>query len=740
MKSDVGLGMRVFSRVIRVFAFASLYLTVMTACGMTAARWIALFPALGIVVPLLVFSGKKWLKIGFFVAAVLYSLACIAIGFSDFIDGANIFGDLVAATVNGSRHAGWEYSGVAYSMSADFLFTSVIAVWIGIVALVACKRGGILFAALSIVVTLVLMMIGLLPKYYCIVPLVVTWIGLLVVDRGFMLKSAWSYVAVMAAVCIAFGVCMVYSGSASVKAFRADIADMTESILYGSDTLPQGVIKNAGGLHGDDELRLKVTMSSRTPKLYLKGFVGSDLSGNVWQPTDRNVYVEQEYRGLIDYLDEGGLPFMQYAKYSALCGNANKYSVSITNVEANGKYMYVPYGLSGYSSGSPYYDLNIRNGAWASKTYGYSVFTGDGSSEWTTQDKWLFDPSVRTVAMNNYLALENEYRAFVYDNYCAIDDDTKNMIREQLYGIPTDSINTAARLLRTYFEEHYYLSDTPDKTGSNFISDFFGGKIKHANSVYYATAATYAFRAFGFAARYVEGYLAEVDPEKSGVQTIAVTSKNAHAWTEVYFDGIGWLPIEVTFEVQDPNVPVDPDDPGTENPPEIEDPDPPDDPTPVTPDDPDIKPGNKENGGLNRSEMRLVTALEVLLPILGIALGCVLVVLAVVVRRNVIIGKKRKKLEVKNSDFGRAAFGIVERDCRSIGGFDVKKLAEYGVDETSSKRFMQLIEKSVYGECELNANERKIVIRYIDSVAAAVSNSGNKTNKFLCKYIKCLGL
>lgn len=738
MKTDTEKGMRVFSCVVKSLAFVALYLTLMTACGMTAARWLAILPALGFIVPMLVFARGKWAKRVAFGLAVLYTVLCIAAGFSEFGTGANIFGDLAAKTVNDFRHAGWEYSGVEYGMSADFVFSSVIAVWVAIATIVVCKKSGIAFIAISVLTAIVLMMMGLLPAYYCIIPLFATWIGLLVGDRGFSLKAAWPYVAVMAAVCVTVGVCAVYNGSAGVKNFRASVADAAERFLYGSDTLPQGDLVAATGLHADDEKRLTVTLSSRTKKLYLKGFTGSDLKGNVWKETDKNIYVSQDYRGLMDYISEEGLPFMQFSRYSALSGNGDNISITVKNENANAKYMYVPYGLRERETGSAYYDLNMRNGAWASKTYEYSVFAGDGSSEWTTQERWLLDETLRTPAMNNYLAVENEYRAFVHATYGNIDDKTKALIREELYGIPTDSINTAARLLRTYFEENFTLSEKPDRVSGNFIADFFGQKIKKANSVYYATAATYVFRAFGFSARYVEGYLVEAEEGKSGVHTVAVTSKNAHAWTEVYFDGIGWLPIEVTFEVPDPTVPIDPDDPGTEKPPE-EDPDPPPVEEPVgPPDDPDI--GGKDKEVLTKAEESLKTALKVLLPILSVALGAALVVLFVVWRRKIIIDKKNKRLEAKDSEFGRAAFGIVERDCKSIGGWNKEKLKEYGIDEASSERFMQLIEKSVYGEYELNANERNIVLRYINAVADAVTKNGGKTNRLTCKYIDCVGI
>lgn len=59
-----------------------------------------------------------------------------------------------------------------------------------------------------------------------------------------------------------------------------------------------------------------------------------------------------------------------------------------------------------------------------------------------------------------------------------------------------------------------------------------------------ATAAVEAYRAAGFPARYVEGYYSFNADSKN--ETVTLTSQNAHAWVDVYMDGIGWLPIDVT--------------------------------------------------------------------------------------------------------------------------------------------------------------------------------------------------
>lgn len=60
--------------------------------------------------------------------------------------------------------------------------------------------------------------------------------------------------------------------------------------------------------------------------------------------------------------------------------------------------------------------------------------------------------------------------------------------------------------------------------------------------VHYATAAAVLLRAVGIPARYVTGYM---------VKTVAgdemtVRTRDAHAWVEVYIEGVGWMPLDPT--------------------------------------------------------------------------------------------------------------------------------------------------------------------------------------------------
>ncbi len=83
------------------------------------------------------------------------------------------------------------------------------------------------------------------------------------------------------------------------------------------------------------------------------------------------------------------------------------------------------------------------------------------------------------------------------------------------------------------------VSDQPEDL--DFVTNFLFN-TKEGYCTYFASAMTVLCRMVGLPARYVEGYL--VRPGESG--NTVITGKDAHAWTEVYFSGFGWVTFDAT--------------------------------------------------------------------------------------------------------------------------------------------------------------------------------------------------
>lgn len=103
----------------------------------------------------------------------------------------------------------------------------------------------------------------------------------------------------------------------------------------------------------------------------------------------------------------------------------------------------------------------------------------------------------------------------------------------------------------SYLKERFSYTTAPkaSKSGVDTVCDFIFNS-KEGYCMHFASAATLLLRSLGIPARYVSGFY--IDPsqhitmESTRNNTITVTDRMAHAWTEVYFPGMGWMPIDVT--------------------------------------------------------------------------------------------------------------------------------------------------------------------------------------------------
>lgn len=97
-------------------------------------------------------------------------------------------------------------------------------------------------------------------------------------------------------------------------------------------------------------------------------------------------------------------------------------------------------------------------------------------------------------------------------------------------------------LLQDWFRDNFtYSTDVPDGNGASAISSFLEHRIGYCEQF----SATYAAmaRTLGLPSRVAVGF---TQGEQLGDGSYLVRGRNAHAWPEVWFDGLGWVPFEPT--------------------------------------------------------------------------------------------------------------------------------------------------------------------------------------------------
>jgi hypothetical protein len=113
-----------------------------------------------------------------------------------------------------------------------------------------------------------------------------------------------------------------------------------------------------------------------------------------------------------------------------------------------------------------------------------------------------------------------------------------------------------AMLIEDFFKSNFEYSLTVDNhSGDNTLLGNFLFETQSGHCALYATAMTLMLRELGIPARYVTGYVAgggRAMPVISGSfysserYLHTILERDLHAWVEVYFKGIGWLPFDPT--------------------------------------------------------------------------------------------------------------------------------------------------------------------------------------------------
>ncbi|NCC44917.1 MAG: transglutaminase domain-containing protein, partial [Clostridia bacterium] len=264
-------------------------------------------------------------------------------------------------------------------------------------------------------------------------------------------------------------------------------------------------------------------------------------------------YKTEESAGLMEWLRAQGFSVSaQYIEYeTARAGTAPGLSeFEVDNVGAYRKYAYTPYEVAGVSKRSiqEIYDWQYQSDSFfGTDNYTYTSAASEIPNE------LMVAQSMEGDTAKAYTEAENIYRAFVHDHYLTIEDDqademkelffsNENVQEENVYQVTTQ-IRIALQQMARYSEKPYEYPENQE-----FV-DWFLNRAKVGNAAYFATAATMAFRAAGIPARYVEGYfLTESKANElkaADASSVTLTAHDTHAWTEIYIDGIGWMPVEV---------------------------------------------------------------------------------------------------------------------------------------------------------------------------------------------------
>ena len=365
---------------------------------------------------------------------------------------------------------------------------------------------------------------------------------------------------------------------------RGSIQEIRDAMITG---------KNLG------ETDLTVTMEA-PESYYLRGYVGETYGKGKWNHLKSSAtYKTRDTFYWLNQKGFDGLSQMMIASGLAGAGTASQ-EVTVKTAKADRSVLYTPYEITGTWNRIPKGARNVAGAYLAtSRLMGsreYSFSAGQNlTDEWTDQASRLFTRNP-TPELQNYMLCESHYNTWLYKQYTKVPDALADLFYQELGGTGDlskdhDPYKSTIEKIRKYLNDNFIYTDSfqaavtkssagdaagaagtgagtadgTDAAGAAAGTDAAGQtgaadpddvmvqflKEHKGCDAHFASAATLMFRYFGIPARYVEGYLITPGDVSLGEEEITVSRSRNHAWTEIYIDSYGWVPIEVTPEYRD---------------------------------------------------------------------------------------------------------------------------------------------------------------------------------------------
>ena len=524
-------------------AGSALWQAVLTACISLAVFWLA-------------GSGKR--------GGLVLGILCVVLGVVQFaLPGFGFFGRSFEA-----------FKALALYMNevpgATVLYAGDIALLFGIAAAslsyaFSARNAGFLPAAVVVVLTLFgVWSLGEARYLWMTAPALISL--LLLVSQTSHEKINLFEVLPLAAIVVAAAMLILPAGQTAIKPLHEAAMKLKQTISdYLFFTEPRNVFtlgtygyypmgsNKLGGAVSPSDAPVMTVKTDR--KALLRAVAKDDYTGRSWRDTSnarRYLYVSPRWSALRESVFLENMPLGSIRTSSSLM---DQYAVTVQMQNTATSTLFTPAFMRRLSTQSDmvaYFneasELFITRDLQRGDRYTVyaPLFTGGDSA---------LGALVQSAPKGS-----DAYYQQALQRYTSLPDHLEDKVFEDLRGIvanaatPYDKACAIQRHLQRYYR--YTLEPETPPENQDFVTYFlYVGKEGYCT--YYASAMTVLCRMAGLPARYVEGFIA--DPDADGFAY--VTGADAHAWTEVYFEGFGWVPFDATPSQDEQDDPPPPDEP-----------------------------------------------------------------------------------------------------------------------------------------------------------------------------------
>lgn len=500
-------------------------------------------------------------------------------------------------------------------------------------------------------------------------------------------------------------------------------------------TLPEGDFSDYQKKEQKAQQALAVTMEN-PQQLYLRGFTGAVFTGDTWETLDTEALVKN--KDLLYWLNLNA--FDQNAQFDAAAAYAGlrQSTVTVQNIGACSFYRYVPFSI-GKGAWAEAENLNT-DGVYGNgeRSYVYSVTAGSSNE---IMEVLTYLQSSEDPAVLQYRKAESDYRQFINHYYLQVPEEVKALLKEEWdeiasrYGNANNLTQQQAQECALIFLSRCFPEEgTPEDMELPL-------ETAEGTTFQYATVAAMTLRYFGIPARYAEGYVIsqEMAAGFDSGETMTVDSSCARAWVEVYQDGIGWIPMDLTPGIgeilEDPES-NDPNKGDSSN-----------KDTTEKKDEEEEKPTEQPEptGG---AMVRII--LETILWSLLIALEMILVIFLILwLRRKLLLDKKEKKFRSENVSDGIAwiyadTAVLLEKLGFDRGNGSMRDLAKpleekYGAEFAAQfEAVTDMNDCAMFSSHPMEEVQRKAVCQFHSHVLRKLKSELKWYKRVWLKWVRCL--
>jgi len=346
------------------------------------------------------------------------------------------------------------------------------------------------------------------------------------------------------------------TGSYSRVQFLANILSDVRSIIWTlpNDAIPSFNIQSLGFGVSPDRLGGPVVLSDgyvltvvANEPVLLRGSVLDHYTGYRWLPRENDALLrlnsqlwrEQRIKAFNLDVPSGGAEAQKI--FDSITSDV---TIVITYASEYFSTIFSSVGMREVS----FTNIDLNNDIHFNERSELHVLSPIPTGEIVTIDARVFDKDAPSFGENILLLevlTENDpHFEEIFARYTLLPEDLPNIVREtalEVVGSETSPFLKANALAQWLGENfHYTLNPIIPPYDLDFVAHFL--ETREGYCTYYATAMAVMARTVGLPSRYVMGFALVSDVSRHNL--FYATGSSAHAWAEIYFYGIGWIPFD----------------------------------------------------------------------------------------------------------------------------------------------------------------------------------------------------